>query len=285
MRAPGMAWRRLPVFSWAAAICSWLLLVIGPIMLAALTMLMIDRNFEGIFFAGGCRRRAAALAAPELDLLHRRLHAGPDRSARSDRRDRPGLARKPLFNRSAVIGSIVGDRRDRHARLDAEHADRADRHRLDVLRDDHGAGADRALRPGLLQPDRDPGRRRGADAGAAALRRRCDLGDLDRPRRRRSRTRWSPPPGSLQKTTDSHRGDPFRPRRRRRLRRLRRPALVVPEDDRAHDGREPGPDLLLDDGRGDARSPSSRSSSPAATRARWSTPTSSSTAPASTPTT
>ncbi len=34
-RAPGMAWRRLPVFSWAAAISSWLLLVIGPVMLAA----------------------------------------------------------------------------------------------------------------------------------------------------------------------------------------------------------------------------------------------------------
>ena len=34
MRAPGMAWSRLPVFSWAAAICSWLLLVIGPVMLA-----------------------------------------------------------------------------------------------------------------------------------------------------------------------------------------------------------------------------------------------------------
>jgi cytochrome c oxidase subunit I len=53
MRAPGMAWRRLPVFSWAAAICSWLLLVIGSVMLAAITMLMIDRNFDGIFFADG----------------------------------------------------------------------------------------------------------------------------------------------------------------------------------------------------------------------------------------
>ena len=29
------------------------MLVIGPVMLAALTMLMIDRNFEGIFFADG----------------------------------------------------------------------------------------------------------------------------------------------------------------------------------------------------------------------------------------
>ena len=53
MRAPGMAWRRLPVFAWAAAICSWLLLVIGPVMLAAITMLLIDRNFDGIFFADG----------------------------------------------------------------------------------------------------------------------------------------------------------------------------------------------------------------------------------------
>jgi len=52
MRAPGMAWRRLPVFSWAGAICSWLLLVIGPVMLAAVTMLLIDRNFDGTFFAG-----------------------------------------------------------------------------------------------------------------------------------------------------------------------------------------------------------------------------------------
>jgi cytochrome c oxidase subunit 1 len=53
MRAPGMAWRRLPVFAWAATVCSWLLLVIGPVLLAALTMLLIDRNYDGIFFADG----------------------------------------------------------------------------------------------------------------------------------------------------------------------------------------------------------------------------------------
>jgi cytochrome c oxidase subunit 1 len=53
MRAPGMAWRRVPVFSWAATVSSWLLLVIGPVLLAALTMLMIDRNYDGIFFADG----------------------------------------------------------------------------------------------------------------------------------------------------------------------------------------------------------------------------------------
>ncbi len=53
MRAPGMAWRRMPVFAFAASVCSWLMLVIGPIFLAALTMLMIDRNYDGIFFADG----------------------------------------------------------------------------------------------------------------------------------------------------------------------------------------------------------------------------------------
>ena len=53
MRAPGMAWRRVPVFAWAAAVGSWLVLFVGPVLLAALTMLMIDRNYDGIFFADG----------------------------------------------------------------------------------------------------------------------------------------------------------------------------------------------------------------------------------------
>ncbi len=50
MRAPGMAWRRVPVFSWAGTAISGVLLVTGPIMIAALFMLMIDRHFGGIFF-------------------------------------------------------------------------------------------------------------------------------------------------------------------------------------------------------------------------------------------
>jgi cytochrome c oxidase subunit 1 len=53
MRAPGMAWRRVPVFAWSAAVSSWLMVFIGPVLLAALTMLMIDRNYDGIFFADG----------------------------------------------------------------------------------------------------------------------------------------------------------------------------------------------------------------------------------------
>jgi heme/copper-type cytochrome/quinol oxidase subunit 1 len=53
LRAPGMAWRRVPVFAWAATVSSWLVMFIGPVLLAALTMLLIDRNFDGVFFADG----------------------------------------------------------------------------------------------------------------------------------------------------------------------------------------------------------------------------------------
>jgi heme/copper-type cytochrome/quinol oxidase subunit 1 len=52
-RAPGLAWRRMPIFAWAATVSCWLLLVIGPVFLAALTMLMVDRNANGNFFADG----------------------------------------------------------------------------------------------------------------------------------------------------------------------------------------------------------------------------------------
>ena len=107
LRAPGMAWRRLPVFSWAAAICSWLLLFIGPVMLAALTMLLIDRNFEGIFFAGGAGGAPLLwqhlswifLTGTYMLILIFALGAIAEITT--------GLARKPLFNRGAVIGSLI----------------------------------------------------------------------------------------------------------------------------------------------------------------------------------
>ncbi|HEY7151885.1 MAG TPA: cbb3-type cytochrome c oxidase subunit I, partial [Solirubrobacterales bacterium] len=42
-----------PLFTWAAGISGYLLLVIGPVMLAALTMLFIDRHYGGVFFNAG----------------------------------------------------------------------------------------------------------------------------------------------------------------------------------------------------------------------------------------
>ena len=106
-RAPGMAWRRLPVFSWAAAICSWLLLAIGPVMLAAITMLLIDRNFDGIFFAGDAG--GSPLLWQHLSWI---FYTGAYMlilifALAAIAEIVPAMARKPLFNRGAVIGSLV----------------------------------------------------------------------------------------------------------------------------------------------------------------------------------
>ena len=107
MRAPGMAWRRLPVFAWAAAIGSWLMIVIGPVMLAAITMLTFDRNFDGVFFADGSG--GAPLLWQHLSwiffsgsyalLLVAALGAIAEIV--------PAFARKPLFNREVTIASLV----------------------------------------------------------------------------------------------------------------------------------------------------------------------------------
>jgi cytochrome c oxidase subunit I len=107
MRAPGMAWRRVPVFSWAAAICSWLLLVIGPTMLAAITMLLVDRNFDGIFFAdstGGAPLLWAHLSwifytGAYMLILITALAAIAEII--------PAFAGKPLYNRNVTIASLA----------------------------------------------------------------------------------------------------------------------------------------------------------------------------------
>jgi heme/copper-type cytochrome/quinol oxidase subunit 1 len=107
LRAPGMAWRRLPVFAWAAAICSWLTIVCGATLLAAIAMLLIDRNFDGIFFADGSG--GAPLLWEHLSwifftgayvlILIFALAALAEIV--------PAMARRPLFNRGAVIGSLA----------------------------------------------------------------------------------------------------------------------------------------------------------------------------------
>jgi cytochrome c oxidase subunit 1 len=107
LRAPGMAWRRMPVFAWSAAICSWLLIVIGPVMLAAVTMLLIDRNFDGIFFAdgsGGAPLLWAHLSwifytGAYMLILITALGAIAEIV--------PVFARRPLAGRGVVIGSLV----------------------------------------------------------------------------------------------------------------------------------------------------------------------------------
>lgn len=107
LRAPGMAWRRLPIFSWAAAIGSWLLIVIGAVMLAAITMLLIDRNFEGIFFSGDAG--GSPLLWQHLSWI---FYTGTYMlilifALGAIAEIFPAMARKPLFNRGAVIGSLI----------------------------------------------------------------------------------------------------------------------------------------------------------------------------------
>jgi cytochrome c oxidase subunit 1 len=105
VRAPGMAWRRVPVFAWAATVSCWLMLTIGPVLLAALTMLMIDRNYDGVFFADS----GAPLLWQHLSwiffsgaymlILVFALGALAEIVA--------SLAGRPLLNRGAVMASLV----------------------------------------------------------------------------------------------------------------------------------------------------------------------------------
>ncbi len=107
LRAPGLAWRRVPVFSWAAAISSWLLLVIGPVLLAAITMLLIDRNYEGIFFSG--EAGGSPLLWQHLSWI---FYTGSYMlvlifALAAIAEIVPAMARKPLLDRGVVIGSMA----------------------------------------------------------------------------------------------------------------------------------------------------------------------------------
>ncbi|MFL5871922.1 MAG: cbb3-type cytochrome c oxidase subunit I [Solirubrobacterales bacterium] len=107
MRAPGLAWRRMPVFAWAAAVSSWLMVVIGAVFLAALTMLMIDRNYDGIFFADGSG--GAPLLWQHLSWI---FFTGSYMlilifAFGSIAEIVTAFARKPLFNRTVVMAALA----------------------------------------------------------------------------------------------------------------------------------------------------------------------------------
>ncbi|MEO6714861.1 MAG: cytochrome c oxidase subunit I [Mycobacteriales bacterium] len=50
MRAPGMTMFRMPVFTWNIAVTSILALLAAPVLMSALSMAFIDRNYGGSFF-------------------------------------------------------------------------------------------------------------------------------------------------------------------------------------------------------------------------------------------
>jgi cytochrome c oxidase subunit 1 len=106
-RAPGMAWRRAPIFAWTAAVGSWLMLFIGPVLLAAFTMLIIDRNYGGTFFADG--GGGAPLLWQHLTWI---FYSGTYMlvlifAFAAVAEIFSTFSGNPIFNRSAVMASIV----------------------------------------------------------------------------------------------------------------------------------------------------------------------------------
>jgi cytochrome c oxidase subunit I len=107
MRAPGMAWRRVPHFTWASTVSAWVLLVAAPAMLAALTMLEIDRSFDGVFFDPGeggaplLYQHLAYLFATGAYVVVLLAVAGAISEIL------PTFARKPIFSHRAVAASFV----------------------------------------------------------------------------------------------------------------------------------------------------------------------------------
>jgi cytochrome c oxidase subunit I len=53
LRAPGMGWFQLPIFTWMSLITAWLVLAAVPALTAAQAMLLIDRNLGAHFFDVG----------------------------------------------------------------------------------------------------------------------------------------------------------------------------------------------------------------------------------------
>jgi cytochrome c oxidase subunit 1 len=107
MRAPGLAWRRLPPFAWAATIGSGLLGVISVVMLGAITMLMFDRNVNGVFFAGDAG--GAPLLWQHMSWI---FFTGTYMlivifALGAISEIIPTFSRKPLFNREAVMASLA----------------------------------------------------------------------------------------------------------------------------------------------------------------------------------
>lgn len=107
MRAPGLAWRRMPPFTWAATAGGYVLLVVGPAMLGALAMLFIDRNFGGVFFAAGeggaplLYQHLAAIFAAGIFAVVALFAAGVISEAL------PSFSGKPLFSHHVAVASLV----------------------------------------------------------------------------------------------------------------------------------------------------------------------------------
>ncbi len=192
------------------------------------------------------RRGAAALAAPELDLLQRHYMLILIAALGAIAEIVPALSRRPLFSRNAVISSLV-----------AIGVLGTLAWMQNMLTAPIGVGwmyFAMLMSLALIVPFGLVIFNLIATMVGGALRMRgplrfavgaisiasIGLGSRDPAIDGRRRL-------AAQEHHRRHRGDPLRPDRRCGLRRLRRAPLLVPEDDRPDDGREPLAALVLDD--------------------------------------
>ena len=106
-RAPGMVWRRLPPFAWASVSLGYLVLAIGPVLLAAVAMLFADRNFSTVFFEPG-EGGAPLLWAHLTSIYLAGAYAGIVVFAFGAISEiLPVFARRPAFSPRAIAASLV----------------------------------------------------------------------------------------------------------------------------------------------------------------------------------
>jgi heme/copper-type cytochrome/quinol oxidase subunit 1 len=107
LRAPGLAWRRLPPFAWAATVGTWLLGFISVVMLGAITMLMFDRNVNGIFFEGDAGGSPLLWQHLSWIFFNGAYMLIVITAFGAIAEIVPTFSRKPLFSREAVMASLA----------------------------------------------------------------------------------------------------------------------------------------------------------------------------------
>ena len=108
MRAPGLAWRRLPVFCWGVLVTSVLNVLAAPVLVATLLMAGLDRTLQTVFFdtgAGGSQFLFENLfwffGHPEVYIL-----AIPGFAIVLELA--PVFARKPLWSYPLAVAGMAG---------------------------------------------------------------------------------------------------------------------------------------------------------------------------------
>jgi len=107
MRAPGMTLMQMPMFCWTWLVTAFLLILVAPVLAAAVTMLLFDRHFGTSFFiaAGGGdpvlfqhmfwffgHPEVYILLLPSIGVLAHVI---------------PTFARKPLFGYRSMVGAMI----------------------------------------------------------------------------------------------------------------------------------------------------------------------------------